>query len=472
MHVLIVGAYGSAGGAAADVLSEAVGNEISKLTLVDNGEPGGGLCILRGCMPSKAVLSTAKTVYQTESDSRISGSSDIDLQSTIEHKDRHITEFAKHKRGSVHSMQGKNIDFVQSEANILSENKVKLGNEMINPDYTIVATGSRPRIPDIDSIEEVDNLTGADILDKTELPDSVVVMGFGAVGMEMSAYLSACGVDVTVIEHDTYPMDDASDEFGRELINIYRDKFNIDILTNTYEQKIENTKNGVSLHVDTEEDEKQEIEADRLCTFTGRTPNTELLNSMKDVTIEPSWVKSTQRIRGTESLYAAGDVTGDNMILHIAKEEGRTAAQNILRQINRLQSGIEYHPMTHRVYFTGVGKYPYVRVGKSASQGRDDGDIVVTRSPSDDGIFKLKDADEGLAALTVENNGENGFPIKGYEGIHLNADVMAKTAQMMVQKEMDVRKVPSVAYHPTTPELLDGLIRKARKKSQKVLKRY
>jgi len=81
----------------------------------------------------------------------------------------------------------------------------------------------------------------------------------------------------------------------------------------------------------------------------------------------------------------------------------------------------------------------------------------VTREASSDGVFATKNADDGLARLVVATDGT----VLGWQGLHYHADVMAKTMQVVVELGLDVRDLPDRAYHPTTPELLDGLIREA-----------
>ena len=82
--------------------------------------------------------------------------------------------------------------------------------------------------------------------------------------------------------------------------------------------------------------------------------------------------------------------------------------------------------------------------------------MTATREASDDGVFKTKDVPEGLARLVVD--AEDGT-VLGYQGLHYHADVMAKTMQVIIENGMDVRDVPDRAYHPTTPEILDGVVR-------------
>jgi dihydrolipoamide dehydrogenase len=103
--------------------------------------------------------------------------------------------------------------------------------------------------------------------------------------------------------------------------------------------------------------------------------------------------------------------------------------------------------------------YPFARVGHSVETAEDAGidHVAVTRAASDDGVFRTKDVPEGLATLVVAPDGT----VLGYQGLHYHADVMAKTMQLAVEMGLDVREIPDRAYHPTTPEILDGLIREA-----------
>ena len=144
-------------------------------------------------------------------------------------------------------------------------------------------------------------------------------------------------------------------------------------------------------------------------------------------------------------------------ILHVAKEQGFTAGRNILAY----DAGEEleaYENVHHHVMFSGLGVYPFVRVGHSAATAEKAGlDVVTaTREAADDGVFKTKDVPEGLARLVVD---EADGTVLGYQGLHYHADAMAKTMQVIVEGGMDVRELPDRAYHPTTPEILDGLFR-------------
>ncbi len=463
VHVAIIGAYGSAGVAVAGDLADVDGVE---LTLIDDGEPGGGLCILDGCMPSKEVLSAGEARFKARHDDRVRGTPEADLDRVVATKDDHTLGFAEHRRAAVHDLAERgNVEFIHDTARLVDDRTIEVGERVLEPDYLVIATGSTVNVPDLPGIDEVDYSTSADVLDATEFPDSGIVMGFGYVGLELAPYIAeAGGTELTVIEHDAVPLDEADPEYGAELLDIYEENFDIDVRTHTHERRLEPTdEGGVRLHVDHEPPEGESssgvIEADELFLFTGRKPALGGLG-IDHTSLSPGrgWVRETMQARDDERVFVVGDANGHEPILHVAKEQGFKAAENILAH-SRDEPTEEYENVHHHVVFSGLGVYPYARVGHSEASATAAGidHIAVTRSASDDGVFKTKAVPEGRATLIV---GEDGT-VLGYQGLHYHADVMAKTMQVVVEMGLDVREIPNRSYHPTTPEILDGLFRDA-----------
>ncbi len=459
-HVVIIGAYGSAGVAVADTLAREP--DVS-LTLVDDGDPGGGLCILRGCMPSKEVLSAGAHRYQARHDHRLTGPlPEVDLSRVVETKDEHTSNFAAHRRAAVHRLaERENVEFIHETAQFVDDRTVSVGDRVIDADYVVIATGSRANVPALPGIEDIEFMTSADVLDATDLPESGIVMGFGFVGLELVPYLAEAGMELTVIEHDERPLDDADPAFGDELLDIYRREFDVTILTNTYERSVAPTPDGgVELTVD-RAGETDTIVANQLFVFTGRKPALDNLG-LEQTALEPEdeWVANSMQAREDPRVFVVGDVNGKEPILHVAKEQGYTAARNILA--HRTGEPLEsYENIHHHVVFSGLGVYPFSRVGHSAASATAAGldAVTVTRRASDDGVFKTKNVPDGLASLVVD---ATDGTVLGYQGLHYHADVMAKTMQVVIELGLDVRDLPDRAYHPTTPELLDGLFREAR----------
>jgi dihydrolipoamide dehydrogenase len=457
-HVAIIGAYGSAGVAAAQRLAD---EPDVRLTLVDGGEPGGGLCILRGCMPSKEVLSAAEHRYAARHDPRVEDPAPaVDLDAVVARKDEHTSDFAAHRRAAVERLtEDDHVTLLRDTATFVGERTLAVGDRTIEPDYVVIATGSTVNVPDTPGIEEVPVQTSADVLDGTEFGDSGLVLGFGYIGMELIPYLSeAAGMDLTVIEHDDRPLDEADPPFGDELLSYYREAFDVTVLTRTRAQRVGATDEGVEMRVETT-DGTRTLTADQLFAFTGRRPALEGLGlDRTTLDPEPGWVEDTMQARGDERVFVAGDANGKEPILHVAKEQGFLTADNIVA--HRDGEPLEpYENVHHHVVFSGLGVLPYARVGHSAESAREAGidHVVVTREAASDGVFRTKNVADGLGRLVVRTDGT----VLGWQGLHYHADVMAKTMQLAVEMNLDVRDVPDRAYHPTTPEILDSLVRAA-----------
>ncbi len=459
VHIAIIGAYGSAGVAVADKLVDAPSVE---LTLLDDADPGGGLCILEGCMPSKEVLSAAAHRYQARHDHRLMGTPDVDLEAVVETKNEHIGGFASHRQAHVHELADReNVQFIRERAQFIDAHTIAAGDHTIEPDYIVIATGSNVNLPDLPGIHDVEYSTSADVLDRTSFGKSGLVMGFGYIGLELAPYLSeAAGMDLTVIEHDAYPLDQMEAEYGQTLLELYREDFDIEILTHTDEQALEPTADGgVRLTVDRKGSE-QTLKADELFLFTGRRPTLDGLGlEHTPLEVKPGWVEATMQATEADHIFVVGDANGKEPILHVAKEQGFVAADNILAH-HRDKALTDYTNTPHHVIFSALGVYPFARVGYTPTtvQEADCEAIVVTREATDDGVFKTKNHPDGRATLIVD--ADTGT-VLGYQALHYHADVMAKTMQVIIELRLDVRDLPDRAYHPTTPEILDGLFREA-----------
>mgnify|MGYP000430336310 CR=1 FL=1 len=389
--------------------------------------------------------------------------SDVDYHLVLHESHRCIRDPSVREKITipVSEIKSRSTDFVQAtvEGINVDDRTVEVDDRRFEPDYVVLASGSTVNIPALPGIEDVDYQTSADVLDTTTVPDSGVVMGFGVVGLELVSYLHEAGVeDLTVVEHDARPLDQADPAFGDAALDIYREEFDIDVLTHTVEQRVEPTAaGGVRLHVE-RDGTPETVEAEQLYLFTGRRPNVDSLG-LDATALDPGvgWVEDTMQARDDDRVFVAGDVTGTDLLLHVAKEEGYTAAENIRRHAAGDQLNAYSH-IHHQVIFSGASVYPYARVGHSEASAEAAGiDYVsATRDAASDGVFKTKATPLGLATLVVD--ADDGT-VLGYQGLHYHADVMAKTMQVVVETEMAVTDVPDRAFHPTTPEIIDGLVR-------------
>lgn len=242
-------------------------------------------------------------------------------------------------------------------------------------------------------------------------------------------------------------------------MDLYRKEFDVEILTETREKSLEPTDTGVRLRVERDEDE-QTLEADQLFLFTGRRPAVSDLG-LENTEIDPKegWVTETMQTIADPQVYVVGDATGKEPLTHVAKEQAEQAAANIRADI--ADGDLEtWDSLTHRVMFSGLGVYPFARLGLTVEEAEEQGYdcVTVTRRVRDDGIFRIKHVPYGLAKLVVD--ADDGT-VLGYQGLHHDAEVMAKAMQIVIETGQDVRDVPDRSFHPTTPEVLDGLIQEA-----------
>jgi len=458
-HVAVVGAYGSAGVVAAERLADEPDVE---LTLIDDGEPGGGLCILDGCMPSKELLTAAERRFAAREDDRLRGElPEVDLQGVVAAKDENVSTYAGRRRSHVDGLaEREGVTLRRETAEFLGDRRLAVGEDVIEPDYVVLATGSTPNVPPIPGIEDVPFRTSADVLDATEFEGTGLVIGAGVVGLELVPYLSeAAGMELTVVEQLPEVLPDADPAFGSELVEYYEASFDVDVRLDTETERLEATGNGGVRAVLGGGDPGTTVQADQLFLFTGRSPALDRLG-LDSTRIEPGpgWVADTMQAREDERVFVVGDATGTEPVLHVAKEEGAVAAENVLR--HRDGEPLEpYEPVTHRVVFSGLTELPYARLGHTATSAAEAGldHVVATREVAGEGVFRSRHYTDGLARLVVGTDGT----VLGYQGLHPDADVMAKTMQLAVEMGLDVREIPDRAYHPTTPEIVDGLLEDA-----------
>lgn len=465
VHVAVIGAYGSAGVSAAETLLAGVDDGVIadlELSLIDDGDPPGGLCILRGCMPSKDLLSAGAHRYAARLDDRLEGIPTVHTQRIVERKDEHVAAFVEHRQAAVDTMARRSeVSLYRSSARFIDDRTLLVGDDQLTVDFVIVATGSQPAIPPIPGIEQVHAHTSADVLDMTAFPERAVIIGFGFIGIELAPYLAEVGRStVTVIDRNSHPLSEVDPAFGQALQSLYTDAFGITLETGATPTRIDKDGADIIVTFEDEQGAERDVYGDALFTFTGRRPAIDRLDlSAAGIHVDSTWVDDTLATRDRPHIFVAGDANGREPILHVAKEEGIVAARNVIASV-RGDPTESYRPIVHRIAFAGLGEVPYARVGHTDASARAAGfdPVTVTRHASDDGVFLVKGVPEGLAALVVDDQSRR---VLGYQGLHHHADVFAKTLQVIVANELTVDVIPDRAYHPTTPELLDGLIREA-----------
>lgn len=330
-QVTVIG--GGPGGYAAAFMAADLGLDV---TVVDLEPNPGGVCLYRGCIPSKALLHCAKIINDAEEAEHWGiafGKPRIDLDKMREAKNAVV---AKMTGGLGQLCKARKIRYVQGRANFEESRVIKVTSEsgkeqMLKPDYTILAAGSRPAsIPDllIES-ERVMNSTAA--LQLPEIPKSLLVIGGGYIGLEIGSVYAALGTKVTVVEMTDGLLPGAD----RDLVNILAKRMSAifhKILLQTKVKGLSEDADGIVVSLEDAEGKSRKEKFDRVLVSIGRRPNSSglgLNNTSVTVNSKGFVEIDLQRRTSDPFIFAIGDVAGEPMLAHKASHEGRIAAEVI-----------------------------------------------------------------------------------------------------------------------------------------------
>lgn len=297
----------------------------------------GGVCLNEGCIPTKTLLYSAKTLDSIKSAAKygitIDGEPSFDLPKIISRKDKVVKKLT----AGVSAKLGFNgVTVVQGAANILGEENGNIsisgGDNTYTVKYILLCTGSETIIPPIKGLSEVDYWTSKEALESKELPKSLAIIGGGVIGIEFASFFNSMGVKVNVIEMMPEILGAMDKETSAMLRTDYTKK-GVNFRLNT--KVIEVTKKGVIV----EKDGKTEtVEADRILVSVGRRPivNGFGLEKLK-VELLKNGVKVNEYMQTSHPhVYAAGDITGFSLLAHTAIREGEVAIGHILGEDDKM----------------------------------------------------------------------------------------------------------------------------------------
>ncbi len=330
---LVIIGQGSAAFAAAIKANELgiktanIGANVTKGTLI------GGTCVNVGCVPSKNLITVGNIFYQHSADYFRAiryGRSRLDFRKVMAEKDALVRKFRKEKYADV--MKGlDNVEYIPKLAQFISSSEVKVDGGVISGKKLVIATGARASVPQVKGIEQVSYLTNEEALSLKELPDSMIIIGGRALGLEFAQMYAHFGTKVTILQRNERILPDEEPEISQAL-KLYLEQEGVAIHTGVTLKEVseKSRKKIVRAHVNNEE---KEFNADQLLFATGRTPNTEYLNPEKaSVELDGNgFVKVNGQMQtSAPHIWAAGDVIGEPMLETIAAKEGATAASNAL----------------------------------------------------------------------------------------------------------------------------------------------
>lgn len=329
-HVVVIG--GGPGGYTAAFMAADLG---LRVTLIDDSKNPGGVCLYRGCIPSKALLHIARLL----NDSREAAHWGIEFGKPKIHLDKirawkdSIIERLTQGVGDLARMR--NVRFIQGRAQFTDSHTIQVatatGSETIAFDYAILATGSEPtviRSLTVDSPRFIDS-TGA--LELKDIPGSLLVIGGGIIGLELGTVYAALGSKVTVVEMTPGLLPGVDGNLVSILEKRLRQQFHA-ILLNTRVAELKEDKKGIRSRFEGEGLTETEQVFEKVLMAVGRRPNTTglgLEHTQVQVT-DRGFVTVDPRRRTTDpAIFAIGDIAGEPMLAHKASHEGIVAAEVI-----------------------------------------------------------------------------------------------------------------------------------------------
>ena len=436
---------GSAGHAAARTIHASGGS----VAVCDGGKELGGLCILRGCMPSKTLIYSAEVLHQAKQGSMFGfENSDLraDMAAMQQRKKDIIAEFADYRKGQ---LEDGRFSLFRSKAKFLDEHSVELEDgTVIEADKFLISTGSKISMPEVPGLSEVYFKTSDDVLDISEVPEEVVVLGGGIVACELAQFLSRVGARVTILQRNEHIIK----EFPKSASNCVQEKFNeegINVVTGvSIDCLTQNDKEIIRVDYQ-HDDEIHSIETKFLLHALGRIPATDGLNlEAIGVEIEKTGHIKTNAFQQTSvpHIYAAGDCAGPHEIVHIAIRQGETAASHSQGQS---PESISYDHLLG-VVFTD----PQVaKVGLLPRELEKRGiEYLSADYPFDDhGKSILMEAKHGYVAVHAEK--KTGV-VLGAECVGKDAGELIHTLSVAVSMRATVHQLARADwYHPTLSEI-------------------
>jgi mercury(II) reductase len=324
--LVVIGA-GSAGFSASITAAE----QGAQVALISSGTIG-GTCVNIGCVPSKTLIRAAETLHNARMAARFAGVTAeaqlINWRETVHQKDALVSKLRQAKY--IELLPAYNgIAYREGRARLV-EGGIEVNGARIPAGKIIIATGARPAVPGIPGIESVPYLTSTSALDLEKLPQSLLVIGGGYIGAELSQMFARAGVKVTLVCR-SHLLPEADPEIGAALTGYFEDE-GITVVSGIAYRAIRKTGSGVSLTV-TQDGQDVVIDADQVLITTGRTPNIDGLGLAQHgiALSQKGGIVVDDRMRTTKTgIYAAGDVTGRDQFVYMGAYGAKLAAKNAL----------------------------------------------------------------------------------------------------------------------------------------------
>ncbi|PJZ68570.1 dihydrolipoyl dehydrogenase [Leptospira perolatii] len=417
----------------------------------------GGTCLNRGCIPSKMLIYPAEILASLKDSNRFQ----LEVQQDFKVRFRELTErisaTVDADSDSIEPAYEKNpnIDFYHAEARFVDKKTVQVGTELLTADRIFIAAGARPRIPHIPGLEGTPYMTSREALRRTELPDSLIVIGGGYIALELGFAYSAFGSKTTFLVRNRMLSNedqDIVDSFEKSFSKSQDVRLRTQILNVNYQDG--------KFHVSALQEGKEfSLTASALLVATGIRPNSDWLDLEKAgiQTDAHGYIKVNEYLETSATgVYALGDIIGRYFFRHSVNFEGEFLFQSLY--VDQKKIPIVYPPVPHAVF-----THPQVgSVGKTEKELLQEGvDYISAINPyssSATGMARL--SKDGIVKILVERKSRKilGAHILGDEAsnlIHLFILLMTMNGSLD-----DLLKM--IYVHPALPEIARNAARKAR----------
>jgi len=393
INLVVIG--GGPGGYPAAIRAAQIGAQV---TIIENRDMG-GTCLNRGCIPTKALLQSARFLTQMKTAQAfgvVTGEVKCDFAKAMQQKTKTVRRLVV---GVGSLLKSNAVKIIKGTATLADAQTVvvKETNEQIKADRLVIATGSVPSKPSIDGIDQPGVINTDDALELKELPKSIIILGSHIFGVEFAQIFHAMGSQVTIVESGPQILADEDAELVKGFANqIIKD--GITIITQAQVKKITAKKGEVSLtYADSGGD--KEIVAEKILCGNKQKPYVEGLGIEKlgIKTADGAIAVNDRMETSVSNVYAIGDVIGGLMYAHVATAEGECAAENALGMPKKMS----YRAAPRCLYTTPelagvgltekeakakhgqikVGRFPLVASGRALTMGDTTGMVKVIAEP-------------------------------------------------------------------------------------------
>jgi dihydrolipoamide dehydrogenase len=404
-----------------------------KAFVIERDSRFGGTCTLRGCIPTKALLRDARLLHEVrravQQGMLKTGQVEFDFEKIQARKNDIV---GKSNKGIDYLFRKNKVTVIKGSATLLSPTKIKIVGDAsaeVEARSIIIATGSEAKTLPGYNVDEKQIITNIGALDMTAVPQSLVIVGAGAVGVEFASIYNAFGTKVTLLEAlpQLVPLED--EEVARELRRLFTRK-GIDCYTSARLESVASSDSGIEVSFAAENGEAKTVSAEKLLMAVGRAPNTSGIGlETLGIQTEKGFIKVDRYMQtNVAGVYAVGDVVPTPQLAHVAFQEGMVAVEHIAGKnpsaINYLQVpnctycdpqiasvGLTEAKAVAAGHKVKVGKFPFMAVPKARIDDATDGFVKIVASEEDGEILGLHMIGSGVTELIAE-----GVTAMGLEG--------------------------------------------------------